>query len=128
MTATLETPVTLPTQTTPTGFGVAKSFTSRQAPWYKLGPQIDGDVNAAEAAKLGGLDFDVELRAARFEAISDKGNKTNVTVPTRKAIVRSDTNEFIDFVSVDYEVVQYSEAFNFMDEINPRYVSAGSMS
>lgn len=134
MTTTLETPVATatvaetPTQTTPTGYGVSQSFTSRQAPWYKLGPQIDGDVNAAEAAKLGGLDFDVELRAASFSSVSDKGNKTSRTVTTRKAIVRVDTEEFFDFVSTDYVPVQYGEAFSFMDEINPRYVSAGVMS
>lgn len=124
MTVTLDAPVTPAEQATPT----AKSFTSRQAPWLKLGPQIDGDVDAAEAAKLGGLDFEVEFRAASFSSVSAKGNKTSVTVPTRKALVRTDTEAFIDFVSLDYQVLQYSEAFNFMDEINPRYVSAGSMS
>jgi len=125
MTALLDNPVTTTEQPAPTG---DKTFTSRQAPWYKLGPQIDGDVNAAEAAALGGLDFDVELRSAAFGSISEKGNKTNVTVSNRKAIVRADTNEFIDFVSVDYQLVQYRDAFAFMDEINPRYVSAGTMS
>lgn len=128
MTTTLENPVTTEDTVAQVADFGAKTFTSRQAPWYKLGPQIDGDVNAAEAARLGGLDFEVELRSAAFGSVSEKGNKTNVTVPNRKAIVRADTNSFIDFVSVDYEVVQYSEAFDFMDTINPRYVSAGSMS
>lgn len=133
MTATLETPAVEAAtesvaQITPTGFGIDKSFTSRQAPWYKLGPQIDGDVDAAEAAKLGGLDFEVEFRAASFSSVSAKGNKTSVTVPNRKALIRTDTEQFIDFVSIDYQILQYGEAFNFMDTINPRYVSAGSMS
>jgi phage/plasmid-like protein (TIGR03299 family) len=129
MTTTLENPAAdAAVQTAPTGFGVDKSFTSRQAPWYKLGPQIEGDVDSAEAAKLGGLDFDVELRSAAFGSVSEKGNKTNVTVSNRKAIVRADTNAFIDFVSVDYRPVQYRDAFDFLDAINPRYVSAGSMS
>jgi phage/plasmid-like protein (TIGR03299 family) len=133
MTATLEAPVTTaveaPIQTAPES--ASKSFTSRQAPWLKLGPQIDGDVNAAEAAKLGGLDFTVELRSARFDALNENGSRTNVTVPQRKAIVRTDrfgVSSFIDFVSKDYEVVQYADAFTFMDDINPRYVAAGSMS
>ena len=134
MTATLEAPVTTapaqvtPAQTEPISSNDSKSFTSRQAPWLKLGPQIDGDVNAAEAAALGGLDFEVELRAASFSSVSDKGNKMSRTVTTRKAIIRSDTEEFFDFVSVDYVPVQYGDAFTFMDEINPRYVAAGVMS
>lgn len=132
MTATLDTPVITPEQTTPTGFGVDKSFTSRQAPWYKLGPQIEGDVDAAEAAKLGGLDFEVELRpAVRPKRIVTKAGKNDwsyVQVPTRRTLVRTDTDEFIDYVSADYKMLQYGEAFSFMDEINPRYVSAGSMS
>jgi hypothetical protein len=116
MTTTLENPAAdAAVQTAPTGFGVDKSFTSRQAPWYKLGPQIEGDVDSAEAAKLGGLDFDVELRSAAFGSVSEKGNKTNVTVSNRKAIVRADTNAFIDFVSVDYRPVQYRDAFDFLD-------------
>lgn len=129
MTATLDTPVTLPEQTTPTGFGVDKSFTSRQAPWYKLGPQIDGDVDAAEAAKLGGLDFEVELRpAVRPQRRSDGKGWNYVQVPSRRTLVRVDNDEFVDYVSADYKMLQYGQAFSFMDTINPRYVSAGSMS
>jgi phage/plasmid-like protein (TIGR03299 family) len=129
MTVTLDNPVTLPEQTTPTGFGVSKSFTSRQAPWYKLGPQIDEDVDAVTAAKLGGLDFEVELRpAVRPQRRSDGKGWNYVQVPSRRTLVRTDSDEFIDYVSADYKMLQYGEAFAFMDEINPRYVSAGSMS
>lgn len=130
MTTTIETPATeSDVQTTPTGFGVDKSFTSRQAPWYKLGPQIDGDVNAATAAKLGGLDFEVELRpAVRPKRKADNSGWTYVQVPSRRTLVRTDSDEFIDYVSADYKMLQYGEAFAFMNEINPRYVSAGSLS
>lgn len=132
MTVTLDnsvTPVVETTQTTPTGYGVDKSFTSRQAPWFKLGPQIDGDVDAATAAKLGGLDFEVELRpAVRPQRRSDGKGWNYVQVPSRRTLVRTDSDEFIDYVSADYKMLQYGEAFNFMDEVNPRYVSAGSMS
>jgi phage/plasmid-like protein (TIGR03299 family) len=128
MTATLDAPA-VAEQTTPTGFGVDKSFTSRRAPWYKLGPQIDGDVDAATAAKLGGLDFEVELRpAVRPQRRSDGKGWNYVQVPSRRTLVRVDTDEFVDYVSSDYKMLQYGEAFSFMDTINPRYVSAGSMS
>ena len=49
-------------------------------------------------------------------------------VPSRRTLVRTDTDEFFDYVSADYKVMQYAEAFDFMDEINPRYTAAGVMS
>lgn len=129
MTVTLDNPLVVTEQDTPTSFGVTKSFTSRLAPWFKLGPQIDGDVNAAEAAKLGGLDFEVELRPAFRPVRRADGKGWNTQqVPTRRTLTRVDTDEFFDYVSADYTVMQYAEAFAFMDEINPRYVSAGVMS
>lgn len=118
MTVTLDTPVQ---EQAPS----SQSFTTRQAPWLKLGPQIDREVNAAEAATLGGLDFDVETVTAGFRLSSTGGYKS---VSTRKAVIRTDTGDFIDFVSTDYVPVQYREAFTFMDKINPLYTAAGSMS
>lgn len=128
MTVTLENPVTLPVDS-PTIAPAGKTFTSRQAPWLKLGPQIDGDVDAAEAAKLGGLDFEVEMRpAVRPQRRADGKGWSYVQVPNRRTLVRTDTDDFIDFVSADYQVMQYGEAFDFMDQVNPRYTAAGSMS
>lgn len=99
------------------------SFTSRSLPWLKLGAIIDDpSVNAQEAARLGGIDFEVETRKASF-----KNGDSWMTVPTRHGLVRKDTNTFFDFVSTDYRVVQYADAFRFMDEINPRYVAAGAL-
>lgn len=100
------------------------SFSARQLPWMKVGTVIDTPkVTAAEAAALGGIDFDVELRS-----ISYRSGKTTKTVPNRKAVVRADTDDFFSVVSTGYKVVQYSEAFEFMDGISPSFVSAGSFS
>jgi phage/plasmid-like protein (TIGR03299 family) len=89
----------------------------------KVGTQIDGDVNAQEAAQLGGLDFEVELVPSGF--VDGEGWHR---VGTRHAVVRKDTREFFDYVSDDYRVVQYADAFSFMDRINPRFVAAGPLS
>lgn len=134
-----------------------RSFSARQVPWMKIGTVIDDpDVDSAEAARLGGIDFDVELQPAgrwqEFEAVVDdegtpvrnasdqpiyvhaeSGHHTThpgrwVHEPSRFATVRKDTNEWFAYVSNDYRVVQYREAFAFMDQINPRYVAAGAMS
>lgn len=98
------------------------TFTTRQAPWMKLGPVIEEDVDSTQAAKLGGLDFTVSLEEVAFTKNGD-WHKVN----TRRAVVRDDTDDFFGFVSDGYAPVQYSEAFSFMDQINPRYVSAGTL-
>lgn len=123
MTATLETTTEIAQidaeYTNKTG---DKSFSARQLPWMKVGTVIDNPkVTAAEAAKMGGIDFDVELRG-----ISYRSGKTTKTVPNRKAVVRADTDDFFSVVSTGYKVVQYREAFEFMDGISPSFVSAGS--
>lgn len=109
-------------------------FTLRDVPWGKLGATIDGEaVTALEAARLGGLDFQVDLLEAGFKAEvpkshhAPKGTMAWQTVKPRRAVVRRDTQAFFSFVSDTYKPVQYSEAFAFMDSINPRYVAAGTM-
>jgi phage/plasmid-like protein (TIGR03299 family) len=99
-------------------------FTSRQVPWMKLGTVIDRDVDATEAARLGGLDFEVELIPA---GCSFNKGKSYKRVPDRFAIVRKDTEEWFNWASSEYGVVQYSEAFNFLNEINPKFVAAGAL-
>lgn len=109
-------------------------FSTREVPWMKLGTQIDEPVDAAEAAKLGGLDFTVELADAGFRRVTvdETGKRTPVTDTwtgqnDRRALVRSDTGDFYGFCSTDYKPVQYADAFSFLDGINPEYVSAGTL-
>lgn len=125
-----------------------QSFSSRQVPWAKIGTIIDDDsVDAIEAAQLGGLDFDVDLHEAGYwtghePIVDDDGNPAYVDpegsvtdqpgywtrVPSRRAVVRQNNTDWYSFVSTDYRPVQFSEAFSFMDTINPRYVAAGALS
>ncbi len=101
-----------------------RAFTTRQVPWSRLGVVIDDpDVDAATAARLGGIDFDVSLRPSGYRDASGWR-----VVGTRFAVVRDDTGEYFDYVSDDYRVVQYRDAFTFMDGVNPRYVAAGTLS
>lgn len=100
------------------------SFTSRTVPWMSVGTVIDDEsVDAARAAKLGGLDFDVDVRRCSFERPAADSWRI---VDNRQALVRGDTEQFFSFVSTGYQVVQYRDAFTFMDGINPRYVAAGT--
>jgi hypothetical protein len=45
----------------------------------------------------------------------------------RNAVVNETTQMPYDVVSGDYVPVQFSEAFTFMDAVNPRYVAAGTL-
>lgn len=135
-----------------------QSFTARQLPWLKIGTVIDDpSVDAAEAARLGGIDFDVELVPAGYWSayqralddtgeplfeegddgyalyVDDEGNHVTyegewLEEPTRRAVRRQDTKEWFSYASTDYRVVQFREAFEFMDAINPLYVAAGALS
>lgn len=116
---------------------LTSSFSSRYLPWTKIGTVIDDEsVNAAEAARLGGIDFEVELQNAAYwqPKRDDDGNPDVngdgewVETASRRAVVRKDTGDWFSFVSTDYRVVQYCEAFDFIDMINPRYVAAGALS
>lgn len=99
------------------------TFSTRTAPWMTLGALVDEPPTAAEAAQLGGLDFDIALRPAGFR--NSKGNWQRT--PNRLAVVREDTEDVFEYVSERYEPLQYREAFDFMDTISPRYVAAGSI-
>ena len=111
---------------------LTSSFSSRYLPWVKIGTVIDDEsVDAAEAARLGGIDFEIELEPAGYyrRKSDDNGNDVGEWVETgsRRAVVRKDTGDWFSYVSTDYRPVQYTEAFDFLDQINPRYVAAGAM-
>jgi len=119
-------------------------FTDRMVPWMKLGKVVDNPLTAAEAAKQGGLDFTVSARNVYFtcdETFFKEGDTETVEDNTspeclrkmtnRKIIVRDDTLEPLSIVSSDYPILQYPEAFDFMDEAvkgeGARYVAAGAL-
>jgi phage/plasmid-like protein (TIGR03299 family) len=109
---------------------IDQAFTTREAPWMKVGTKlVDEPVSAAEAAKLGGIDFRVVERSVYWkddEAAAAK-KAAYSQIPERKALVREDTGEWLGLVSSSYPVVQYGEAFDFMDSISPHFVAAGGL-
>lgn len=116
---------------------LTSSFSSRYLPWTKIGTVIDDEsVDTATAARLGGIDFEVELQNAGYwqPQLDENGNPDVngagewVETPTRRAVVRKDTYEWYSFVSTDYRVVQYAEAFDFINLVNPNIVAAGALS
>lgn len=98
-------------------------FTTRDVPWMKLGTRVDEAVTAAEAMELAELTWTAEAKLSTYPG----ADGTTKVFPGRHTLVRSDTDEPIDTVTSSYEVVQYQEAFDFLDVINPRFVAAGSL-
>lgn len=98
--------------------------TTRSVPWMQLGSILDQEVmTAAEAITLGGMDFEVSLEPCFQRVVTGDF----VEVPNRRCITRRDTEEVFEVVSGDYEVLQFGEAFDFLDAINPRFVAAGTL-
>lgn len=105
-------------------------FSVREAPWMKLGKLVEQPVTAKEAAELGGLNFSVSLQDVAYNAATSDSelNASWRSIPKRKAVVADDNGQFMGFVSSSkYTSLQYADAFNFMDTINPRYVAAGTL-
>lgn len=113
---------------------MVSEFSTREVPWMKAGVAlIDQPVTAAEAAELGGLDFDIELwplQAVQYAPVEEEGGGRGIAVrqvdvSDRFAAVRTDTQEALSVVGSHYEVLNFAKAFDFMDTINPTYVAAG---
>jgi phage/plasmid-like protein (TIGR03299 family) len=131
-------------------------FSTRNVPWAKLGVVIDAPIDTETALRMAGLGFrvieedvatrrrddgapipeDVLQRIVDGEIISlddiRREARTALENPwrpveNRKGITREDTGERYDIASNDYELVQYVEAFAFMDEVAPHIVAAGPL-
>lgn len=100
---------------------------SRIAPWMKLGKLVDGVMTAKEAAKLGGIDFTVRAEPIYFSTKAAGAPPKFTKIEGRKAIIREDTGQWLSVVSKLYPIVQYGEAFDFMDGIAPDFVAAGAL-
>lgn len=107
-------------------------FSARTAPWMKLGELVDRPQTAMEAADKGGMNFTVSLQDVAwigFGDNADNGIKNLIhPIPNRKAVVADDNGQFMGFASGDrYNILNYGEAFGFMDAINPHFVAAGNL-
>ena len=96
-------------------------FSHREVPWHKKGVVVSEAPNAAEAIKLGGLDWHVSKLPVYCGG---------AVVPRRVGLVREDTQEVLSVVSEQYEVVQNIEAFDFIESLigeELEFETAGSL-
>ena len=99
------------------------TFSAREVPWMKLGKLVDEPVTAAEAIKMAGLDFTVSARPIAYQDLNGQW----VAYTNKNAIVNDNTDSPLGIMSDGYQMLQYGEAFDFMDAISPHYVAGGSL-
>lgn len=94
-----------------------------ETPWHGLGTKLDNPATAAEAIDAAGLNYQVELQTVTTEQ--------GIAIPTRKAVVRTDSNEVLGVVGNSYRPVQNHQCFGFLDAVvadgNIRYHTAGAL-
>lgn len=81
----------------------------RETPWRGLGTRLDKPENAEEAIEAAGLNYCVKLQDLKTE--------TGISIPSRKAVIRSDTDNVLGVVSDSYTPIQNTECFSFLDSI-----------
>jgi phage/plasmid-like protein (TIGR03299 family) len=94
-----------------------------ETPWHKLGTRLTEPPTAQEAMIASGLDYAVELR--NLQTIH------GTTVLQRKATIRADTGQVLGVVGNNYQPIQNSQAFSFLDALvakgQVRYHTAGAL-
>lgn len=92
-------------------------------PWHGLGTKLAAPATAQEAIQAANLDYDVAL----VSLTTDSG----IPVPSKKAVLRTDTNDVLGVVGNNYVAVQNRQAFAFLDALAAeggiRYHTAGCL-
>ena len=89
-----------------------------ELPWHGLGVKVSNELTPAMMMEKAGLDWSVEKKELK---VID--GMESITIPGRKALIRSSDNKFLDVVGDDWHPIQNSEVFNFFTE----FVMAGDM-
>jgi len=100
-------------------------------PWHGLGVALDAPATAAEAIEAAQLDWTVETRPVYTSQLLTTGETSLMTIPNKKAIVRTDTDEVFAIMSDGYEPVQNMDNLNLLDAVVAQgeavYHTAGSL-
>ena len=94
-----------------------------QVPWHGLGTCLESPATAQETIIAANLDYEVVL--------ADLITRAGIPVPSKKAVLRTDTNEVLGVVGTNYVPVQNRECFSFLDAVvadgGLRYHTAGAL-
>lgn len=112
--------------------GETSFFSVQQAAWHRLGKVVPEKLNAEQAIKTAGLDYEVIKRPIYTTVEQDfYGEKMLVQkdIEKKMSTIRVDTGEPLGVVGDGYAIVQNREVFSFFDEFVDReeaiYETAG---
>lgn len=80
----------------------------REPAWHGKGTVVQEVMNAREAVKLAGLDWQVALMPVTYAGMD---------IPGYSATVRLDTNRVLGIVSDRYKIIQNRDMFSFFDPV-----------
>ena len=89
-----------------------------ELPWHGLGVKVSNELTPAMMMEKAGLDWTVEKKELK---VID-GMKS-ITIPGRKALIRSSDEKFLDIVGDEWHPIQNADVFDFFTE----FVMAGDM-
>jgi len=113
--------------------GTARMMYAGETPWHGLGQKVDSEVTSAAAIRLAGLDWVCEKQPIYLSgtAMVDDIPVLGKQIPGRQAVVRTEDKAIMGVVSDQYQIIQNSECFDFMDEVvgsgQAVYHTAGSL-
>ncbi len=103
--------------------GRASMMYAGEIPWHGLGTRLNEPATAREAIDAAGLNFLADLR--------DIQTTDGISIPQRKAVIRSDSDDILGVVGTSYVPVQNHQAFGFLDAVvadgSLRYHTAGAL-
>lgn len=94
---------------------------SGKPPWAGLGKKVSNNLTPEQMLKAAGLDWSVLRRPLTYSRAD--GDPSNIRVPGRSALVRSDNGHLLTIVGSTYKEVQNKEAMEFFK----KFVVAGQM-
>jgi len=107
--------------------GSAEAAYALTPAWHGLGTVVNHAMTSEEAIRLARLDWAVE----QWPLAAGKRLGRMIPVPDKVANVRTDSHAVLGVVSRQYEVVQNTEAFEFVDALHQdgiiKYEAAGSL-
>lgn len=84
-----------------------------QTPWHGHGVVMQPGMTPDEWRVAAGLDYEVIERPVFYGIENPEGKRVPVAIPSRKALLRADTQGFLSIVGRDYKTVQPSKVFDF---------------
>jgi phage/plasmid-like protein (TIGR03299 family) len=86
-------------------------------PWHGEGIKLNPESTFDEWRIAAGLDYEVDKRAIYFSTLDAEGNRKPQIIESKRALIRTDTQEHISIVGKDYHVVQPRKVFEFFQDL-----------